>query len=123
MGDGDHARAVAETQQILTRAVPGEAVKVYSADHHTQTAQTITRTQQITLQGGGGTDMAQAIHTVAATRPRPAVIIVITDGYTPWPPTRPPGNTAAVIAVLTQPWTAQHVPPWITPVQACATDP
>ena len=123
MGDGDHARAAAETQQILTRAVPGEAVTVYSADHHTRTAQTITRTQQITLEGGGGTDMAQAIHTVAATRPRPAIIIVITDGHTPWPPTRPPGNTATVIAVLTRPRTADHVPGWITPIEACAPNP
>ena len=34
--------------------------------------------------------MGRAIIDAAAARPRPAAIIVITDGYTPWPPTRPP---------------------------------
>ena len=33
--------------------------------------------------------MPAAIDTAARAKPRPAIIIVITDGYTPWPPTRP----------------------------------
>ena len=55
-------------------------------------------------------------HTAAQTKPRPAIIIVVTDGYTPWPPTRPPANRATVIAVLTDPDTRHAVPPWITPI-------
>ena len=122
MRDSDHKRAIAETNTILKRAVPGEAIRIYSADHDTHSPQTVNRTGQITLVGGGGTDMDLAIRAVASDRPRPAVIIVITDGYTPWPPTRPHGNTAAVIAVLTRPHNAAYVPPWITAIEAHASE-
>ncbi len=122
MGDEDHARAIAETHTILTRAVPGEAIAVYSADTAAISAQTITQTRQISLTGGAGTDMGQAVIDAAQARPRPAVIIVITDGHTPWPLGRPPGVTATVIAVLTRPYTAAHVPQWITPIEAHASE-
>ena len=111
MGEHDLARALAETQAILTKAVPGEAIAVYSVDTDIAAAQTVFNTRQIDLAGGGGTDMCVGIE--VAARKHPAAIIVITDGYTPWPPTRPPGNTSTVIAVLTQRWAAQRVPAWI----------
>ena len=111
MGEHDLARALTETQAILTKAVPGEAVAVYSVDADVAAAQTVFNTRQIDLAGGGGTDMGAGIE--VAARKHPDAIIVITDGYTPWPPIRPPGNTSTVIAVLTQPWTARNVPAWI----------
>ena len=116
----DHSQAFAEVHAMLARAVPGEAVAVYSTHHEVASVQTVNQARQIRLVGGGGTDMRQGIIAAARARPRPAVIIVITDGYTPWPPDRPPGTTATVIAVITQPWTAQNVPPWITPIEALA---
>ena len=120
MQAADHEQAAAEIHAILTRAVPGEAINVYSVDTAARTAQTVRDARRIQLAGGGGTDMAAGIHTAAQNRPRPAVIIVITDGHTPWPPTRPPNLTATVIAVLTQPSTAQNVPHWITAIEASA---
>ena len=122
MGRDDLSRAIAETHAILTRAVPGEAITVHSAAHRAITAQTVTQTRQIALTGGGGTDMGQAIIDANSARPRPAIIIVITDGYTPWPPTRPPNVTATVIAVLTRPNTDSCVPQWITAIAADAFD-
>ena len=121
MGDEDHARAIAETRQILSRAVPGESIRVYSADHRIIGAQTITQTRQISLPGGGGTDMGRAVTAAAQDRPQPAVIVVITDGHTPWPQHRPPTVAAKVIAVLTRPGTAHNVPRWITPIEAFVT--
>ena len=119
----DHSRAVAEVSAILRTAVPGEAVTVYSADERAIAAQTVTQTRQIALVGGGGTDMGRAICDAAAARPRPAVIIVITDGLTGWPSDRPPGVAAAVIAVITRPDWAYPVPRWITAVPAPAPGP
>ena len=116
----DHSRALAEIREILRAAMPGEAITVYSADQRAHNAQTVTQARQIALAGGRGTDMGRAIVDAAAARPRPAVIIVITDGYTPWPPERPLGVTAAVIAVLTRPYQGHHVPRWITAVEAAA---
>ena len=37
----------------------------------------------------------------ARLRPRPAVVIVLTDGFTPWPQ-RPPPRTRVVVGVLTE---------------------
>jgi hypothetical protein len=35
--------------------------------------------------------MGEGIAAAAAMRPRPSVIIVLTDGFTPWPAQPPPG--------------------------------
>ena len=110
MGEADHAKALAEINAILTRAVPAQAIRVLTVDQEVNTDQRITRTRQITPQGGRGTDMAQGIQTAAAARP--AVIIVITDGYTPWPPTRPPGARTTIVA-LTDRHTIDAVPGWM----------
>ena len=78
--------------------------KSFESDQH------ITQARQITPAGGRGTDMAKGIQTAAETRP--AAIIVITDGYTPWPETRPAG-ARCVIAALTHTWLLHQVPDWI----------
>ena len=110
MGEHDHAKAVAEINAILTRAVPAQAIRVLSVDQQVNTDQRITQARQIAPQGGRGTDMAEGIRTAAETRP--AVIVVITDGYTPWPRTRPPG-ARTTIAALTDRHAINEVPGWI----------
>ena len=89
MGADDYAQAFSEIDAILTRAVPGTPVTVLSVDHDTQLIQRVNQTRNIAPVGGGGTDMAAGIETAAQTNP--AAIVVITDGYTEWPPGPPPG--------------------------------
>ena len=48
----------------------------------------------------------------AAAEGAPAAIVVITDGYTRWPPAPPPG-ARCVIAALTQSDMRHQVPGWI----------
>ena len=110
MGHHEHDKAFAEINAILTKAIPGQAIRVLSVDEDVNTDQRITQARQITPAGGRGTDMATGIQIAAETRP--AVIIVITDGYTPWPETRPAG-ARCVIAALTDNDAIHQVPGWI----------
>ena len=84
--------------------------RVLSADTEVRTDQHIHNPNHITLTGAGGTDMATGITTAAENNPD--AIIVITDGYTPWPPTPPPG-ARTVIAALTDHHRIHRIPGWI----------
>lgn len=110
MGEDDLARALAEIRAILTRVVPGDAVRIYSTDADVAAVDQVFNTRQINLTGGGGTDMRVGI--AAAAESKPAVIIVITDGFTPWPDAPPPG-VPVTIAALTGEWALNLVPPWM----------
>ena len=120
MGQEDHAQAFSEIDAVLAKAVPGVAVTVLSVDDDIDSIRRVTHTRQIAPLGGGGTDMAAGIETVAQACPAaivvitdmaagietvaqacPAAIVVITDGYTRWPPSPPPG-ARCVIAALTR---------------------
>ena len=48
--------------------------------------------------------MSAGITAAAQLRPRPSVIVVLTDGYTPWPQ-HPPKGTQVVIGALPKPST------------------
>ncbi|MGB9372573.1 MAG: VWA-like domain-containing protein, partial [Jiangellales bacterium] len=73
------------------------------------------------LGGGGGTDMRAGIEAASRARPRPDVLIVLTDGYTPWPE-RPPAGMALVVAMLHRADTAPPpAPPWAVTVDCAMT--
>ena len=91
-------RALTEISAIIATVVPGDSVRVLSVDTVVHTDRHIHNTSQIRLQGAGGTDMATGI--AAAAETNPDAIVVITDGYTGWPQTRPAG-ARCVIAALT----------------------
>jgi predicted metal-dependent peptidase len=52
----------------------------------------------INLKGGGGTEMAEGIRVAMQQRPRPDIVVTITDGITAWPAD---GPAARHITVLT----------------------
>jgi predicted metal-dependent peptidase len=68
-----------------------------------------TMARQVPLTGGGGTNMAAAIEEVAGRRPRPALLVVITDGLTGWPD-RPAQDV--VIVLLKGRVTPPEPPSW-----------
>ena len=120
MSPSDHARAFTEIDAVLKKVVPGEAIRVLSVDDEVHTDQQVVQTRQITPTGGRGTDMSAGIETAAQRTP--AAIIVITDGYTPWPPNPPPG-ARNVIAALTNTGCIDLVPGWIQPIDISDPDP
>lgn len=96
------ARALAEIEAVLTRAGLGAGhVRVLAVDATVQAVRRVSHARQVELAGGGGTDMGEGIAAAAELRPRPSIVIVLTDGYTPWPPDPPPG-VRVIVGLLAQ---------------------
>ena len=104
------ARALAEVQGLLTRAGLRE-LRVLAVDTDVHAARRATRIEQVRLAGGGGTDMGAGIVAASRLHPRPSVIVVLTDGYTPWPE-RPPSGIRVVVGLLAEGGPTWWPPPW-----------
>ena len=68
----------------------------------------MTSARQVELLGGGGTDMGAA-SPAPRLRPRPEVVVVLTDGETPWPAAPPPG-VRVIVGLIGE--SAPEAPPW-----------
>lgn len=79
----------------ISRAVGGrpDLVSVVSCDAAAGGVHRVCRAEGIPLVGGGGTDLREGFATALRARPRPDVVVALTDGQTPWPSTRPPCRT------------------------------
>ncbi len=93
------AAALAEVEGLLRALGMARQVRVLACDTAVGAAQRVSSARQVELVGGGGTDMGAGIAAAAALRPRPAITVVLTDGYTPWPAAAPKG-TRVVIGLL-----------------------
>ena len=82
VGDESLGVALREVRGILESS---SSVRVYAVDAQVQAASDVFDVSEIKsiLKGGGGTDMGVGI--MQAMESKPDVIIVITDGLTPWP--------------------------------------
>jgi predicted metal-dependent peptidase len=67
--------------------------------------------EDLELRGGGGTDMTVGIAEAQQLRPGPHILVVFTDGYTPWP-TVAPSEFDSVIVVLNGGNSRTDVPGW-----------
>jgi len=85
------AMVLAEVEGLLRALGLARQVRVLACDTAVAPAQRVSSARQVQLVGGGGTDMGAGIGAAAALRPRPAVTVVLTDGYTPWPAQAPKG--------------------------------
>jgi predicted metal-dependent peptidase len=90
------AAALAEVEGLLRALGLARQVQVLACDTAVAPAQRVSSARQVQLVGGGGTDMGAGIAAAAALRPRPAVTVVLTDGYTPWPLAAPKGMRVVV---------------------------
>ncbi|MFC4005866.1 VWA-like domain-containing protein [Nonomuraea purpurea] len=99
MGEDDLAAALAEVTGVLREVgVGGNRVTVLACDADVQTAARVTSAQQVNLAGGGGTDMRVGIRAALALPERPGVVIVLTDGFTPWP--EAPSSSRLIAALI-----------------------
>lgn len=92
MSDGLLGQALGEVTGVLrSLGVARRNLKVIACDAQAYAAQQVRSPRALTLAGGGGTDMGAGIAAAAQARPRPDLIVVLTDGFTPWPPAPPDG--------------------------------
>lgn len=124
MSVDDHllGKAMGEVDGALrSLGVGGPEVTVLACDAAVQAVTRVRRARDAALAGGGGTDLRVALATVEDLRPRPSLVVVFTDGYTPWPVDPPPG-CAVVVALLARPGEElPDVPGWASAVR-CELD-
>lgn len=111
MGDQDLGLALGIIGKVLKSLPNRDGVRVLCGDAELQTASKVFTPKTIDLKGGGGTDMGELIKQAAAEKPAPQLILVATDGITPWPAERLP---MPVVACLTRAENQYYrVPDWI----------
>ncbi|MFB7111635.1 VWA-like domain-containing protein [Streptomyces sp. NPDC056190] len=94
VSDAELGSALLEVAAI-SRAVGGrrDLVSVISCDAAAGVAVPLCRAENMELIGGGGTDLRSGFARALRSRPRPDVIVALTDGQTPWPSEQPPCRT------------------------------
>ncbi|MFK0012522.1 VWA-like domain-containing protein [Streptomyces sp. NPDC091027] len=94
VGDAELGSALLEVAAI-TRAVGGrrDLVSVVSCDAAAHVVHPLCQGEGIPLVGGGGTDLRAGFAAALRARPRPDVVVVLTDGHTPWPTAAPQCRT------------------------------
>lgn len=90
-----------------------DGLRVICGDESIGSVGKVFSPKQVELAGGGGTDMRPLIAEAAKAKPQPGVIVVCTDGYTPWP-SEPVG--VPVVACITHESAMHAVPAWMDAV-------
>lgn len=108
MGDEELQQGLGEVKGVTDSLGRREGIRVLACDADVHNCRRIFRPEQIELVGGGGTDMGRGIETASQLRPRPDIIIVFTDGFTPWPD-KPPAGSKVIVAITSDRGTS---PPW-----------
>ncbi|HMM82843.1 MAG TPA: VWA-like domain-containing protein [Terrimesophilobacter sp.] len=112
------ARALGEVDGAISAlGVPDSNITIYSVDAAVHTVAKVRRAQDAKLVGAGGTDLRIGLRAVELERPRPDVIIVFTDGDTPWPASPPPGAIVIAAILGRDRKLLPQTPNWVTRVE------
>jgi hypothetical protein len=115
MDQRDLGLALGLVGKVLKSLPNRDGLRVLCGDEQRQTAAQVFDPKRIELRGGGGTDMAVLIGEAAREIPRPQLIVVVTDGLTPWPAAPP---AMPVVACLTREASRYYPPPaWLRTVE------
>ena len=99
----------------ITRAVGNskglEVIACDAVSYPAVRVRTASDVNKLKLPGGGGTDMREGIKASLESKPRPDVVIVVTDGYTAWPASKPVGCDNYIV-LITEAAQIKAVPSW-----------
>ncbi|HEX3785494.1 MAG TPA: VWA-like domain-containing protein [Pseudonocardiaceae bacterium] len=109
MSDDMLAQVLGEVAGLLTSVGIGRnRLHVVCCDAEAYAAQRVLNAHEVRLLGGGGTDMGAGLAATQDLRPRPDLVIVLTDGHTPWP-SAPPGKARVLVGLMDP---TGSTPPW-----------
>jgi len=109
MSEHDLERVLAEIKGLLrVLGVGSQSLTVLACDTAVRNTQRVFAAQQVSLVGKGGTNMGAGILSADELRPRPELVIVLTDGATPWP--EKPPRARVVVGLIGE--GAPEAPGW-----------
>ncbi len=121
MSQADLDAAMGEVHGVLrSTGVARKHVRLLSCDAAATTAQRVRSATTVRLTGGGGTDMRIGIAVAEQASPAPDVVVVLTDGDTPWPDA---ATRARLVCAVISARAPAGTPAWATTVHippACA---
>lgn len=111
-------RALGEVDGALRALGVGDSsVTVLACDAAVQTVGQVRRARDAVLAGGGGTDLRVGLAAAGSLRPRVDLVVVFTDGYTPWPDSAPPGSSVIAGILGRDRRELPPTPDWVTRVE------
>lgn len=116
MGNVQLAQCLAEIDGILKATGVQGGITVLSVDAAVAAVKQVFNSEQVKLDGGGGTDMRIGITHASKLKPIPDICIVLTDGDTPWPaaPIRGMATIACIIpSYYGADWVSEQLPGWM----------
>lgn len=113
MGQEALSTVLGEVNGILKAAGAQDGVDCIVCDADVKSAARVFKAEQIKLTGGGGTDMRVGIEAAMRRQIKPHAIIVLTDGYTPWPAQPLPVRVIAAVVG----GSVKDLPDWIKGVE------
>ena len=100
MADDELVACLAEVDGIISGVgLRTVGVPVLACDAAVHAVTRVVSSSRVVLGGGGGTDMGAGLLATTNLRPRPEVVVVLTDGHTPWPDA-PPAGTRVVVGLV-----------------------
>ena len=112
MSEDDLATVLGEVNGVLRQCGQKDGVEAIVCDAQVHSVKKVFRADQIALAGRGGTDMRLGIEAALSRPVKPHAIIVLTDGYTPWPDYEPYG-VKVVAALVGEDKQERGIPEWI----------
>lgn len=122
MGSKAIKDSLTEAEGII-RATGADVVFI-NCDMRPDKAQRINSVKDVDLHGGGGTDMTKGIAAALREKPKPNLIVLFTDGHTPWPGEPLDGGRVGLVVGLVGDHAVDvNTPPqWATVVKVIGDD-
>lgn len=114
MSDSEISEALTEVNSILKNLPTSDGAYVVCVDAAVHSAKKVFDASQIEVKGRGGTDVTVGIDYALQKRPRPDVIVLITDGFTPYPKE---SVGIPIICVIVSQGTTNGIPSWMKVVK------